>query len=84
MPIPHSSASFLLGLNRNVLEISSPRQALPLLSISLPNLLENYLKIAYKATTAGKFSEALQNFIYILHSIPFLVVDSKKEANEVI
>jgi len=40
------------------------------------------LKSAYRATTGGKFSEALSIFYNILHSLLFIVVDSKKEANE--
>jgi hypothetical protein len=46
-------------------------------------LIEVRLKAAYKATTGGKFSEALGIFQNIIHTLLFIVVDSKKEANEV-
>ncbi|KAE8711724.1 Coatomer subunit alpha-2 [Hibiscus syriacus] len=37
----------------------------------------------YKATTAGKFTEALRLFLNILHIIPLIVVESRKEVDEV-
>jgi len=52
--------------------------------LELQPLIENRLKSAYKSTTQGKFSEALTNFLYILHSLPLVVVNSKKEAKEAI
>lgn len=58
-----------------------PSKALPLLSISLAPLIEK-LKAGYKATTGGKFSEAMALFLSILHSIPLLVVETKQEINE--
>ncbi|CAN6485085.1 unnamed protein product [Victoria cruziana] len=45
--------------------------------------LDDKLRMAYKATTDGKFSEALRLFLGILHAIPFLVVDSRREVDEV-
>eukprot|EP01102_Stenamoeba_stenopodia_P015742 TRINITY_DN5405_c0_g1_i1.p1 TRINITY_DN5405_c0_g1~~TRINITY_DN5405_c0_g1_i1.p1 ORF type:complete len:1071 (+),score=284.34 TRINITY_DN5405_c0_g1_i1:663-3875(+) len=59
-----------------------PSKALPYLSNPLAQLIEK-LKAGYKATTGGKFSEALALFLSILHHIPLLVVDSKQEVNEV-
>uniref|UniRef100_A0A0E0D5J6 Uncharacterized protein n=1 Tax=Oryza meridionalis TaxID=40149 RepID=A0A0E0D5J6_9ORYZ len=41
------------------------------------------LKAAYKATTDGKFPEALRQFLSILHTIPLIVVDSRREVDEV-
>jgi len=52
------------------------------LSFNLQTLIEGRLKSAYKSTTAGKFGEALLNFVYVVHALPLIVVDSKKEANE--
>uniref|UniRef100_A0A7I4FAI8 Coatomer subunit alpha n=1 Tax=Physcomitrium patens TaxID=3218 RepID=A0A7I4FAI8_PHYPA len=45
--------------------------------------LEGKLKVAYKTTTEGKFTEALRLFLDILHTIPVVVVDSRKEVDEV-
>ena len=43
---------------------------------------EDQLKRAYKMTTEGKFSDALKAFLAILHGVPLLVTDSRKEAEE--
>jgi len=45
--------------------------------------LEEKLKLGYKSTTAGKLSEALTIFTGILHTIPLLVVESRREVDEV-
>jgi coatomer protein complex subunit alpha (xenin) len=45
--------------------------------------LEDQLKAAYKLTTEGKFSDALKVFTGILHAIPLLVVETRKEVDEV-
>ncbi|KAH7294458.1 hypothetical protein KP509_27G001800 [Ceratopteris richardii] len=45
--------------------------------------LEDKLKVAYKATTEGRFMEALRLFLSLLQTIPLLVVDSRKEVDEV-
>lgn len=45
--------------------------------------LEEKLKAGYKATTAGKFTEALRLFLSILHTIPLIVVESRREVDEV-
>ncbi|KAK7259912.1 hypothetical protein RIF29_25527 [Crotalaria pallida] len=45
--------------------------------------LEEKLKAGYKSTTAGKFSDALRTFISILHTIPLIVVESRREVDEV-
>ncbi|KAL0314629.1 UNVERIFIED_CONTAM: Coatomer subunit alpha-1 [Sesamum angustifolium] len=45
--------------------------------------LEEKLKAGYKATTAGKFSEALRHFLSILHTIPLIVVETRREVDEV-
>ncbi|KAH7297052.1 hypothetical protein KP509_26G051100 [Ceratopteris richardii] len=46
------------------------------------SFLEEKLKLAYKLTTEGKFTEALKHFLGILHMIPLLVVDTRKEVDE--
>ncbi|WOL05641.1 coatomer subunit alpha-1-like [Canna indica] len=45
--------------------------------------IDEKLKAAYRATTEGKFPEALRQFLNILHTIPLLVVDSRREVDEV-
>ncbi|KAJ3689879.1 hypothetical protein LUZ61_019043 [Rhynchospora tenuis] len=45
--------------------------------------MDDKLKAAYRATTEGKFPEALRQFMSILHTIPLLVVDSRREVDEV-
>lgn len=45
--------------------------------------LEEKLKAGYKATTAGRFSEALRLLLNILHTIPLIVVESRREVDEV-
>ena len=45
--------------------------------------LEEKLKAGYKGTTGGKFAEALRIFQSILHTIPLIVVESRREVDEV-
>jgi len=45
--------------------------------------MDEKLKAAYRATTDGKFPEALRLFLSILHTIPLIVVDSRREVDEV-
>ncbi|XP_042477803.1 coatomer subunit alpha-1-like [Macadamia integrifolia] len=45
--------------------------------------LDDKLRTAYKATTEGKFVEALRVFLNILHTIPLIVVESRREVDEV-
>uniref|UniRef100_A0A0E0KI52 Coatomer subunit alpha n=1 Tax=Oryza punctata TaxID=4537 RepID=A0A0E0KI52_ORYPU len=54
----------------------------PALVFTFPQM-EDRLKAAYKATTDGKFPEALRQFLTILHTIPLIVVDSRREVDEV-
>ncbi|CAN0854504.1 Coatomer subunit alpha-1 [Linum grandiflorum] len=45
--------------------------------------LEEKLKAGYKAFTGGKFTEALRLFVSILHTIPLIVVETRREVDEV-
>lgn len=45
--------------------------------------LDDKLKLAYRATTEGKFPEALRLFLSILHTIPLIVVESRREVDDV-
>lgn len=52
----------------------------PTLLYSLAGL-EEQLKAAYKLVTEGKFSEALKVFNRMLHTIPLVVVETRKEVS---
>lgn len=72
-----------LGLERGWTENSPPNTpGQPALVYKL-STLESKLKAAYKTTTEGKFTEALKLFLNILHTIPLIVVDSRREVDEV-
>ncbi|XP_021889806.1 coatomer subunit alpha-1 isoform X2 [Carica papaya] len=45
--------------------------------------LEEKLKAGYTATKLGKFNDALRLFLSILHIIPLVVVESRREVDEV-
>lgn len=45
--------------------------------------LEEGLKRAYRSVTEGKFGDALSRFNGLLHLIPLLVVDTRKEVDDV-
>jgi hypothetical protein len=61
---------------------AGPKGGLPVLQASLDGLVQK-LQGAYGATTQGQFSSAMQLFNQILQAIPLLVVESKKELNDV-
>eukprot|EP00741_Cyanophora_paradoxa_P009442 tig00000144_g9146.t1 len=54
----------------------------PAVALSLPPLVER-LRLAYKAVTEGKFSEASALFQYIVTALPLVTVDSRDDANEI-
>ncbi|KAF6256969.1 COPI alpha subunit C-terminus-domain-containing protein [Scenedesmus sp. NREL 46B-D3] len=54
----------------------------PALLYSLAHL-EEQLKAAYKLVTEGKFSEALRVFVRMLQVVPLMVVEARKEVDEV-
>jgi coatomer subunit alpha len=45
--------------------------------------LEELLKKGYRSVTEGKFNDALSRFNAILHIIPLLVVDTRREVDDV-
>ncbi|KAE9621134.1 putative coatomer, alpha subunit protein [Lupinus albus] len=72
-----------LAIERGWTESSSPNvRTSPALPFKLSQLDEK-LKAGYKLTTAGKFTEALRTFVDILHTIPLVVVESRREVDEV-
>ncbi|KAI8024755.1 Coatomer subunit alpha-1 [Camellia lanceoleosa] len=79
-----SSAPVLtLAIERGWSESASPNVRGPPALVFNFSQLEEKLKAAYKATTSGKFTEALRLFLSILHTIPLVVVESRREVDEV-
>uniref|UniRef100_A0ACD5TT30 Uncharacterized protein n=1 Tax=Avena sativa TaxID=4498 RepID=A0ACD5TT30_AVESA len=64
-------------------ETASPNVRGPPALVFSFSQMDDKLKAAYKATTEGKFPEALRQFLNILYTIPLLVVDSRREVDEV-
>lgn len=72
-----------VALEKGWNESSSPNVRGPPALIFSFSQLEERLRAGYKLTTAGKLSEALRTFINILHTLPLIVVDSRREVDEV-
>ncbi|KAK2971508.1 hypothetical protein RJ640_020914 [Escallonia rubra] len=72
-----------VAIERGWSESASPNVRGPPALVFNFSQLEDKLKAGYKATTAGKFSEALRLFLGILHTIPLIVVESRREVDEV-
>ncbi|KAF5734159.1 coatomer subunit alpha-1 [Tripterygium wilfordii] len=72
-----------LAVERGWNESASPNVRGPPALVFNFSQLEEKLKLGYKATTTGKFTEALRVFISILHTIPLIVVESRREVDEV-
>lgn len=83
LPSFASAPSFSLALQRGWSETASPNVRGPPALVYRLSVLEEKLTVAYRATTEGRFSEALRLFLNILHTIPVIVVDSRKEIDEV-
>lgn len=72
-----------VAVERGWSESASPNvRGLPALVFKFSQL-EEKLKAGYKATTSGKFTEALRLLLSILHTIPLIVVESRREVDEV-
>ncbi|KFK22306.1 hypothetical protein AALP_AAs67200U000200 [Arabis alpina] len=72
-----------LAIERGWSESSSPDVPGPPALVFEFSQLEERLQSGYKATTAGKFKEAVRIFLSILHTIPLVVVESSTEVDEV-
>ncbi|KAL1213282.1 Coatomer subunit alpha-1 [Cardamine amara subsp. amara] len=72
-----------LTIERGWSESSSPNIRGPPALIFDFSQLEEKLKSGYKATTEGKLPEALALFLSILQTIPLVVVESRREVDEV-
>ncbi|KAF7827282.1 coatomer subunit alpha-2-like [Senna tora] len=78
-----SAPVITLAIERGWTESSSPNvRGPPALPFKLSQLDEK-LKAGYKSTTAGKFTDALRTFINILHTIPLIVVETRREVDDV-
>ncbi|XP_072962023.1 coatomer subunit alpha-1-like [Typha angustifolia] len=64
-------------------ESASPNVRRPPALVFKFSQMDDQLRAAYRATTEGKFPEALRQFLNILHTIPLIVVDSRSEVDEV-
>ncbi|KAK9691029.1 hypothetical protein RND81_09G171600 [Saponaria officinalis] len=72
-----------VAVERGWSEASAPNVRGPPALVFSFSQLEEKLKSGYKSTTAGKLSEALSIFLGILHTIPLIVVESRREVDEV-
>ncbi|XP_076892088.1 coatomer subunit alpha-1-like [Bidens hawaiensis] len=83
LPTFPSSPIISLAIERGWSESASPNVRNPPALVFSFSQLEDKLKAGYKATTAGKFTEALRVFMSILHTIPLIVVETRREVDEV-
>lgn len=75
--------SMVCGLDRSwSRDAATQPPTSPALLYSLSHL-EEQLKAAYKLVTEGKFSDALKLFLRMLQVIPLMVVETRKEVDEV-
>lgn len=72
-----------LAIERGWSESVSPNGRSPPALVFKFSDLEEKLKAGYRATTTGKFTEALRLLLGILHTIPLVVVDTRREVDEV-
>ncbi|KAJ3681842.1 hypothetical protein LUZ60_014415 [Juncus effusus] len=72
-----------LAVEKGWSESASPNVRGPPALVFNFSQMDDKLKAAYKATKDGRFPEALRHFMSILHTIPLLVVDSRREVDEV-
>ncbi|KAK4486814.1 hypothetical protein RD792_006593 [Penstemon davidsonii] len=72
-----------IAVERNWNESASPNVRGPPALVFNFSQLEEKLKAGFKATTAGKFTEALRLFLSIIHTIPLIVVETRREVDEV-
>ncbi|KAL5713383.1 hypothetical protein ACHQM5_015468 [Ranunculus cassubicifolius] len=72
-----------LAVERGWSENASPNVRNPPALVYNLLQLDEKIKAGYRATTTGKFLDALRIFQGILHTIPLIVVESRKEVDEV-
>ncbi|XP_021738685.1 coatomer subunit alpha-1-like [Chenopodium quinoa] len=72
-----------VALERGWTESASPNVRSPPALVYSLSQIEEKLKTGYKLTTQGKFSDALRTFLSMLHTIPLIVVESRREVDDV-
>ncbi|XP_030549540.1 coatomer subunit alpha-2-like [Rhodamnia argentea] len=72
-----------LAVERGWSESATPNVRGPPAVIFSFSQMEEKLRAGYRATTAGKFTEALRLFLSVLHTIPLIVVESRRAVDEV-
>lgn len=82
LPTVAGIPSLVLGMERNWdAEAPAGRIQRPSILYTL-DVLEEQLKKGYKLVTEGKFVEAQKVFTAIIHTIPLLVVETRKEVDD--
>ncbi|GAM20654.1 hypothetical protein SAMD00019534_038290 [Acytostelium subglobosum LB1] len=82
----HQATRLSLGALTSVPSLLEPVQrkhGQPFIPYNLNHLIDRLKSQAYRATTEGRFNEALEHFTYILHTSLFTTVDNRQEFNEV-
>ncbi|KAK3009080.1 hypothetical protein RJ639_013637 [Escallonia herrerae] len=72
-----------IAVERGWSESASPNLRGPPALVFNFSQLEEKLKAGYKATTAGKLTEALRHFLGVFQTIPLIVVETRREVDEV-
>ncbi|GLJ14129.1 hypothetical protein SUGI_0226700 [Cryptomeria japonica] len=83
LPALASAPVMLLAVERSRNDIGSPNVRGPPALVYSLSVVEEKRRVAYRAMTEGKFCEALRLFVNILHIIPIIVVDTRKEVDDV-
>ncbi|KAL3505347.1 hypothetical protein ACH5RR_035188 [Cinchona calisaya] len=78
-----SAPVITVAVERGWSESASPNVRGPPALVFNFSQLDEKLKAGYRATTSGKFTEALKLFLSILHTIPLIVVETRREVDEV-
>lgn len=81
LPCTPSVPSLVEGVQRSGGWQKGRNTGLPLLFTSLSALVDR-LRVAYNATTEGKFQDAQTHFLFIMHNLLLLSVETKAESNE--
>ncbi|GAB2291771.1 hypothetical protein Dimus_026025 [Dionaea muscipula] len=72
-----------VAVERGWNESASPNVRSPPALVFNLSQLDEKVRLAYKATSGGKFTDALGLFLGILHCLPLIVVESRREVDDV-
>lgn len=73
----------LPGLVSHLVTLDSKKNTVPVLSLEFAPLVESHYRVAQKAITDGKFTEALNQFSHTLQALPLILPNTKQESSEV-